>query len=293
MKEPKLEDYMLPILEILGDEKDYERKKIAALLFSKYNLVQNDRPRRSFILINAVLGYFKKALIADLVSPKSFRITDRGKELLKRNPKEITVKSLRQFPEFDSFIKNRYKQELKVDPDQKVEETIPEELIDSTYKIHKQALADELLDRIKQCSWQFFEILVKDLLVVLGYGDPHEEMYFKKGPGDEGIDGVIKEDKLGLDIICLQAKKWENNVGRPEIQKFAGSLDSSRAKKGVFIITSCFSKEAKEYVERIEKRIVLIDGEKLADLMIDYDLGVSKIQNYVLKKIDNDYFEEI
>ncbi|OGL44678.1 MAG: hypothetical protein A2161_16155 [Candidatus Schekmanbacteria bacterium RBG_13_48_7] len=130
-------------------------------------------------------------------------------------------------------------------------------------------------------------------MVKLGYGDPHEEMLLRKGQGDEGIDGIIKGDKLGLDYICIQAKKWENTVGRPEIQKFTGSLESSRAKNGVFITTSNFSKEAYDYVKKIEKHIVLIDGRKLADLMIDYDIGVSIIESFVIKKVDSDYFEEI
>lgn len=284
---------MLPILKILGDGKNHERKEITNLLSSNNDLIQNDRPRRSHLMINAVLGYFKKAGIAELTAPKTFRISNRGKDLLRDKPKNITVELLRQFPEFDEFIKRRYKQVQKVEHKQIPVETIPEEAIDNAYEIHKQALADEIIDRIKQCSWQFFEILVTDLLVALGYGDPHEELHLKKGQADEGIDGIIKEDKLGLDIICLQAKKWEQTIGRPEVQKFAGSLESSRAKKGVFITTSSFSKEAKDYVDKIGKRIVLIDGRKLAELMIDYDIGVSKIQHYVLKKIDSDYFEEI
>ncbi len=293
MKQPKLEDYMLPILEILGDGRDHERKEIANQLFSRYSLIQNDLPQRSALMINAVLGYFRKAKIADLPAPKTFRITNRGQDLLRSKPKKITVKSLRQFPEFDLFIKSRYKQVQAVDRKQKDGEMLPEEAIEIAYKIHKQTLVDEILERVRGCSWQFFELLVKDVLVAIGYGDIHEEMPLRRGLADEGIDGIIKEDKLGLDIICLQAKKWEQTVGRPEIQKFAGSIESSRASKGVFITTSSFSKEAKEYVEKIAKRIVLVDGRKFAELMIDHDIGVSKIRGYILKKIDSDYFDEI
>lgn len=292
-KEPKLDDYMLPILKILGNNEEHERKNIVSQLSSEYTLVQHDRPKRSTLMINAVLGYLKISKTVDLTAPKTFRITNRGMDILKSKPEKITVELLRQFPEFDLFIKNRYKQVQKGDFEDKLGKRLPEEVIEAEYEIHKQALADEILDRIKQCSWQFFEILVMDLFVALGYGDPYEEMRLKKGQADEGIDGIIKEDKLGLDIICLQAKKWDHSVGRPEIQKFAGSIESSRAKKGVFITTSYFSKEALEYIEKIGKRIVLIDGEKLAELMIDYDIGVNKVQNYVLKKVDNDYYEEI
>ena len=147
-----------------------------------------------------------------------------------------------------------------------------------------------MLDKIKQGTWQFFEMLVKDILVAMGYGDPYDEGQLTQGPADGGIDGIIKEDKLGLDIICIQAKKWDNPVGRPEIQKFSGSLESKHAKKGVFITTSNVTAEAKEYVREIEKRIILIDGRRLSELMIDYDVGVDTLKTYNVKQVDNDYF---
>jgi len=159
--------------------------------------------------------------------------------------------------------------------------------------VHKKSLAEELLDRVKQGTWQFFEMLVRDLLVAMGYGDPHDEGNLIKRGADEGIDGTIKEDKLGLDVICIQAKRWGNPVGRPELQKFAGSLESRHAKKGVFITTSVFTVEAQEYVQKIEKKIVLIDGKRLCELMIDYDVGVGTLKTYKLKQVDNDYFATV
>jgi restriction system protein len=142
-------------------------------------------------------------------------------------------------------------------------------------------------------SPEFFERLVVDLLVAMGYGGSRSEAGERVGKtGDDGIDGIIKEDKLGLDTVCIQAKRWQNTVGRPEIQAFVGSLAGNRARKGVFITTSRFSREAREYVQRIEQKVVLIDGETLAELMIDHNVGVSEESRYIVKKIDMDYFEE-
>jgi len=154
-------------------------------------------------------------------------------------------------------------------------------------------LAQELLERIKNCSPKFFERLVIELLVKMGYGGSmHDAGQAIGRSGDGGIDGIIKEDKLGLDVIYVQAKRWKGTVGRPVVQAFAGSLEGQRAKKGILITTSQFSSDAKEYVLRIEKKIVLIDGEMLAKLMIDNDVGVSKVTSYDIKKIDSDYFSD-
>ncbi|GGE61473.1 restriction endonuclease [Priestia taiwanensis] len=168
----------------------------------------------------------------------------------------------------------------------------PEEKIESTYAQIKQELVDELISTIKECSPVFFERLVVELLVKMGYGGSIDDAGEAVGrSGDGGIDGIIKEDQLGLDAIYLQAKRWENVVGRPEIQKFAGALHGFRARKGVFITTSNFTKEAKEYVKIIDSKIVLIDGEYLAKLMIDFNLGVSTVKVFEVKRLDRDYFE--
>jgi restriction system protein len=156
----------------------------------------------------------------------------------------------------------------------------------------RNQLAEDLLDRVSQCTPQFFERLVVELLVAMGYGGSIVDAGQAVGrSGDGGIDGLIKEDKLGLDFVCIQAKKWEGTVGRPEVQAFAGSMEGHRARKGVFITTSSFSRDAQEYVSRIERKIVLIDGKRLAQLMIEHDIGVATARSYVVKRLDSDYFD--
>ena len=170
----------------------------------------------------------------------------------------------------------------------------PQEHVALGYQQMRDDLAEALLQRIKDCSAEFFEQLVVDLLVAMGYGGSREDAGQALGrSGDGGIDGIIKEDRLGLDVIYLQAKKWGTTVvGRPEIQKFAGALQGQRAKKGVFITTSSFSKEAREFVSAIDSKVVLIDGEDLADHMIDHGIGVAEVGSYVLKRLDSDYFTQ-
>ncbi|MBC6937830.1 MAG: hypothetical protein DWB42_18655 [Chloroflexi bacterium] len=170
----------------------------------------------------------------------------------------------------------------------------PEEILEASYQDLRTDLAKELLERVKACSPRFFEKLVVDLLLAMGYGGSRKDAGAAIGQsGDGGIDGIIKEDRLGLDIVYVQAKRWDGTVGRPVVQAFAGSLEGFRARKGVFITTSTFSKDAREYVERIEKKIVLIDGEQLAQFMIDYGIGVTEVATYTVKKADQDYFGEM
>ncbi len=169
----------------------------------------------------------------------------------------------------------------------------PSELLESSYQGLRQALADELLERIEKASPRFFERLVVDLLVAMGYGGSRADAGQAVGrSGDDGIDGIIKEDRLGLDFVYVQAKRWDQAVSRPLVQAFAGSLEGQRARKGVFITTSRFTREAEEYVTRIEKRIVLVDGERLAQLMIDHGVGVADVASYHVKRVDLDYFDE-
>ena len=153
-------------------------------------------------------------------------------------------------------------------------------------------MADDLLEKNKASSPKFFEKLVIDLLFQMGYGGSKEDAQAVGKSGDGGIDGKIKEDKLGLDTIYVQAKKWDGTVGRPAVQAFAGSLEGQRARKGIFITTSNFSQDAKDYIKQIEKKIVLIGGEQLSGLMIDHDIGVTEVSKYIVKRIDSDYFEE-
>lgn len=238
--------------------------------------------------------YLKKAGLLDNSKRAHLKITQRGIDVLKTNPPLINVGFLKQFPEFVEFQGGK-----KVEKDdQAVSDEVnitPEELLQNAFLKLRTSLAADLIDKVVGMSWQFFERLVVELLVKMGYGGSIQDAgKALQKSGDEGIDGTIKEDRLGLDIIYIQAKKWKpgNVVGRPEIHKFIGALAGQGAKKGVFITTSGFTKDALEYVPRNETKIVLIDGAQLANYMIDYDLGVSAQFIYHVKKLDNDYFEE-
>ena len=201
--------------------------------------------------------------------------------------------SLDQFEEFRQFRALRHTRTEGGEIEEEIAERTPEEALESAYKQLRDNLANELLQQIKSCSPGLFEKIVVELLVKMGYGGSRQDAGRAIGrSGDEGIDGIIKEDRLGLDIIYIQAKRWENTVGRPEVQKFAGALQGQRARKGIMITTSNFSKEALDYASRIDSKIVLIDGEQLAQLMIDNSLGVSPMAAYEIKKIDTDYFTE-
>jgi restriction system protein len=235
--------------------------------------------------------------MAGLIEPTKrgfFRITERGLQTLKENPQEINLRYLKKFPDYVELEKS-WKSNNPNPPNGETTNVpqTPEELLESSYQDIRKTLAQDILSKIKLCSPSFFEKLVVELLVKMGYGGSRTDAGKAIGKsGDEGIDGIIKEDKLGLDIIYIQAKRWENVVGRPEIQKFVGGLAGQGAKKGIFITTSRFTNEAKDYIPRNETKIVLIDGEQLASLLIDYNLGVSTQATYELKKIDSDYFEE-
>lgn len=223
-----------------------------------------------------------------------FQITPAGKRLLQEYRGPLNRKYLETIPAFQDHwtqIKGKKQKQSKEDVSDDIK--TPEETIEQNYDEIRQALADDVLSRIKTNTPAFFERLVVELLVKMGYGGSIQDAGKTIGrSGDEGIDGIIKEDKLGLDVIYIQAKRWENIIGRPEIQKFVGALAGQGAKKGIFITTSRFTKEAMEYQPKNETKVVLIDGERLADLMIDHDLGVSAKNTFVIKQIDNDYFDE-
>ena len=208
------------------------------------------------------------------------------------------MKFLSQFPEFSAF--KALRQDKEADSAEGANEEVvdasgmtPEETLEGAYNKLRAQLADELLESVLTASPIFFESLVLDLLVAMGYGgNRRDAARATKRSGDDGIDGIIKEDRLGLDAIYVQAKRWarDRTVGRPDIQQFAGSLQGNRARKGIFITTAGFSREAREFVERVESKIVLIDGPSLAGLMIDYEIGVTAVSSYTLKRVDGDYF---
>ncbi len=215
--------------------------------------------------------------------------------MLKAPPARIDIKFLEQYPEFIEFRTPKTEDQAlsaQAIPEASDAET-PEETLEAAHAKMKASLASEVVAHVKGGSPDFFEKLVVELLLKMGYGGSRTDAGEAVGKaGDEGIDGVISEDRLGLDIVYLQAKRWDGSVGRPEIQKFVGALHGKRAKKGVFITTGSFSSDATAYVEHIEPRVVLIDGRRLADLMIDFEIGVTTARTYHVKRIDSDYFEE-
>lgn len=295
---PDFQTIMLPLLEFLSDRKEHSLREAIEYLADEFNLSDEERKEllpsgQQFTFDNRVgwaRTYMKQAGLIETTKRAYFKISERGLQVLKEKPDAINVKYLERFPEFIEFRKRR-----KVKKEEKTvsDESPPEELIESAYQSLRDDLAAELLQNVKNCSPSFFEKLVVDLLVKMGYGGTRKDAGQAVGKtGDGGIDGIIKEDRLGLDIVYIQAKRWENTVGRPEIQKFAGALQGMKAKKGIFITTSNFSKDAEKYVQDIESKIVLIDGETLANLMIDNNIGVSPSASYEIKKIDLDYFTE-
>jgi len=296
---PGYQDLMLSLLKLVSDGKEYSLREIIERLAEEFNLSEEERNEflpsgRQRVFDNRVSWaktYLSKAGL--LESPKIgyIKISKVGKQFLADNPNldKLTNKDLLQFESFREFISRGNEENA----DSHIDLKTPTEIIEQKIQEVNEALADELLRKIKNSSPKFFEKLVIDLLLKMGYGGSEKEMAEVVGKsGDEGIDGTIKEDKLGLDVIYIQAKRWEGPVGRPEIQKFVGALAGKKAKKGVFFTTSTFTDESKNYVSHLEQKVVLIDGNKLADLMIKYNVGVSVEKIIEIKRIDSDYFEE-
>ncbi len=299
---PDYQTVMLPFLIAMSDENVHRATDVGKLLAEQFNMNEAEMAERipsgqSTIFENRVgwaRTYLKKAGLIEPVLRGQYRITPRGLDVLKSKPSRIDTAFLKQFPEFVEFVSPKQDgQATGVDAIEATESQTPLEVMESAYQGLRRELADELLQTVRTAHPSFFERLVVDLLVAMGYGGSLKDAGQAVGrPGDGGIDGIIKEDRLGLDAVYIQAKRWAASVGRPEIQAFAGSLEGHRARKGVFITTSQFSKDAREYVTRIEKRIVLIDGEQLAQLMMDFGVGVTEVDTYKVKKLDHDYFEE-
>lgn len=304
---PDYQTLMLPLLKITGDGKEHTLAQTAEAVAQQFNLSEADRnemlPSGGQLKIFSRLGwsrtYMAKAGLLETVSRGKFRITGRGLALLKTQPLKIDVNVLNQYPEFVEFrtgtVQAKSNSEAVNEADLSTAQQTPQELLESSYQTLHRQIADDLLDKISKASARFFEKLVVDLLVAMGYGGSRKDAGRAIGKsGDDGIDGIIKEDRLGLDAVYVQAKKWKATatVGRPDVQSFAGSLEGHRARKGVFITTSKFSAEAKDYVNRIEKKIILIDGEQLANLSIEFGIGVEPVITYKVQRIDADYFEE-
>ena len=301
---PDFQSLMRPLLEAHADGKEHINRDLVARLGDQFGLTDEERremlPSGGARLFDNRIGWAKSHLTqAGLLSaPRRAisRITDRGREVLRDNSERIDLRVLNDFEEYREF-RNRRKNPSDEDAesiDVEIQNTqTPEELLENAYLQVRRQIEGELLAQIKSAPPEFLERVVVDLVVRMGYGGSRKDAGEALGrSGDEGIDGIIKEDPLGLDIIYLQAKRWEGTVGRPEIQKFAGALQGQRAKKGIFITTSMFSADALEYTSRIDTKIILIDGPRLAKLMFDHGVGVALASSYEVKRIDSDYFTD-
>lgn len=301
---PDFQSLMLPLLKFAADGKEHAAREATDSLSQLFQLSDQEKESllpsgQQTIIGNRVywaLTHLKHAGILESTRRGYFKISQRGLGVLQQNPSKIDLRFLSQFPEYLEFRRTSKKEKngvVEVESEILNQRT-PEELFEESYRSIRQELAQELLNQVKKASPGFFERLVVDLLVKMGYGGSREDAGEAIGKsGDEGIDGIIKEDRLGLDTIYIQAKKWDGGVGRPEIQKFVGALHGQRARKGIFITTSDFSSNAREYVSNIDSKVVLIDGKQLAEFMIDHNVGVSKVSAYEIKKIDSDYFVEV
>ena len=303
---PDFQSFFVPVLRATADDKEHGSPEIRETVAAELALTPEDLDQKlpsgtQTVFANRVawsLVYLAKACALRRPRRGVFQITERGHQLLGQYPNRFTKQALNVYPEFVVFEKGQPAENGKAGekaiPLQPADDSThtPEEDLITAYQLLRSALANEVLEAVKRSTPRFFEELVVDLLVSMGYGGSVADAGKAVGrSGDDGIDGIIKEDKLGLDLVYIQAKRWKDSVGRPLVQAFAGSLEGVRARKGVFITTSTFTADATDYVQRIEKKIVLIDGTRLADLMIEHNVGVTVTQTFMLKRLDSDYFE--
>jgi len=299
---PDYQTVMLPLLKLAADEHEHRFRDAVEKLADEFQLTPEERsellPSGQQPLFTNRVGwantYLKQAGLLEAPRRGFFRITQRRRDLLKGQPARIDIDLLERFAKFVEFRgKRRPRDETaQLEATEPSSET-PEDALSSAYGSLRADLESQLLQAVARASPAFFEQLVVDLLVEMGYGGSRQDAGRAIGrSGDGGIDGIINEDRLGLDVIYIQAKRWESVVGRPEIQKFAGALQGHRARKGVFITTSAFTREALDYARMIESRIILIDGDRLAKLMVDHGIGVSTVGTYEVKRLDSDYFSE-
>ncbi len=299
MAVPDFQSLFVPMLRRASDGNEHStadlREGIAAeLKLTPEELSQSLPGGGQTVFANRVawsIVYLSKAAALDRIKRGLYKITARGRELLELNLPKLTIQNLAKYPEFQTFRKGA--QAGGTNGQDGDSEKTPEEQLANAYKVIRETLASDILEAVRKSSPAFFEQLVVDVLVAMGYGGSRKDAGQAVGrTGDDGVDGIIKEDRLGLEAVYIQAKRWTAAVGRPEVQAFAGSLEGNRARKGVFITTSQFSKDAREYVSRIEKKIVLMDGEELVQHMMDFGVGVTEVDIYKVKKLDHDYFEE-
>ncbi len=296
---PDFQTIMLPLLRFAADGKEHTLADAVASLAKEFNLSSSELtallPSGQQEIFKNRVGwartYLAKAGLLESPRRGLFGITPDGQRVLTDSPDRIDIHFLERFPAFIEFRAQK-KKKGNGEEDHADGET-PEEILEQAYQSIRQTLAQELLSQITNATPAFFERIVVELLVKMGYGGSRKDAGEKIGQsGDGGIDGIIKEDRLGLDTIYIQAKRWQGSVGRPEIQKFVGALQGKRAHKGVFITSSTFTADAREYANQIGATVVLIDGSQLANYMIDFDLGLATVATYAVKRIDSDFFEE-
>ncbi len=298
---PDFQTVMRPLLELLSDGNEHAIAAIRTQLATHFALTPDELAERipsgRVTTFQSRVGWATTNLynIGLISRPRRavYRITDRGRDVLARHPDRVDLRVLSQFEEFAEFRgagKSRSPGTATPVTDAHTESRTPEEQIEDAFLTLRAALAVDLLDRIAEQSPSFFEQLVLDVLHAMGYGGSGDAAERLGQSGDGGVDGVIREDPLGLDLIYIQAKRWANVVGRPEIQKFFGALHGKRATNGVFITTSTFSREAIEYAEGVSPRVILLDGKELAQLMIEHSVGVTSARRYDVKRLDLDYF---
>lgn len=304
MSVPDFQSITLPLLKLASDGQEHRIADATQQLAIQFQLTPAERDEllpsgRQSRFANRVgwaKTYLSRACLLEGDRRGVFRITERGRQALAQDPARIDIAFLRQYPELEEFRRATSADKGDAAVELSQDATTPEERIEASYQTVARSLEQELLDQIKARSPAFFENLVVDLLVRMGYGGSLQEAGQRLGrSGDGGVDGIIKEDKLGLDIVYIQAKRWDGTVGRPVVQAFAGSLEGHRARKGVLISTSRFSDDAIQYVGMIEKKIVLIDGEQLVKYMIEHDVGVTEVARYSVKRValeDLDYYDE-
>lgn len=303
MSIPDFQTLMRPILVLHSDGRDWSNEETLEVLTAEFKLTPEERAqllptKKQAVFVNRVAwakSHLKGAGLLESPRRAVYRITTRGREVLTREPGSIGMKVLKQFPEYLQFrtptLSPVAGPGTARPPNLDLSELTPEELMEHGYDQVRAQLAQDLIEKVKGCPPEFFEKLVVELLVAMGYGGSRADAGEAVGRGgDGGIDGIIKEDRLGLDTIYIQAKRWDGSVGRPEIQKFAGALQGVRARKGIFITTSAFTTDARSYAGQIESKIVLIDGPALANLMIEHEVGVARVESYDIKRLDSDYF---
>lgn len=298
MPVPGFQDITLPLLELAGDGEEHQLSEAITSLRSRLRLSDDEagellgsgRQTRFANRVGWAKTYLSKAGLLRSTGRGSFAITDGGKQVLSERPAKIDIPYLMRFDGIKEFRTHQSEAQASVPAIDA--EASPEEVMSASFREHSAQLVDDLLERVRALDPLVFERLVLDVLVAMGYGGSRPDAARHLGKsGDGGVDGVINEDPLGLDVVYVQAKRWADNVSRPIVQAFAGSLDGVRAKKGVLITTSGFSKEAIDYANLIEKRIVLVDGRRLCELMALHNVGVTTTFTYEIKSVAPEYFE--